>query len=149
MDIAIKSRLVDACRKKLTDSGLNLQQAMDDLQQQSNEYGAPKDRYDPFKTQLLRRRDMLAQQLAKELQDLKILDKIDLAIPCTDVRFGALVMTPDYNYFIAVGLGKIVIADGVFYAISMQVPLYEAFKGKKAGDSILFRGKKIEIQEVV
>jgi len=149
MDIATKIRLVDACRKKLTDSGLNLQQAMDDLQQQSNEYGAPKDRYDPFKTQLLRRRDMLAQQLAKELHELKILDKIDLTIPSTEVRFGALVMTPDFNYFIAVGLGKIETADGVFYAISMQVPLYEAIRGKKAGDSIIFRSKKIEIQGVV
>jgi len=149
MDIAIKTRLVDACRKKLTDSGLNLQQAMDDLQQQSNDYGAPRDRYDPFKTQLLRRRDMLAQQLAKELQELKILEKIDLNSQCTDIRFGAIAMTPDYNYFIAVGLGKIETTDGVFYAISMQVPLYEAIKGKKAGESVIFRGKKIEIQKVV
>jgi hypothetical protein len=149
MDIKVKQRLIDSCRKKLMDSGLNLQQAMDDLQQQSNEYGAPKDRYDPFKTQLLRRRDMLAQQLAKELQEMKILDKIDANIECSDIRFGALVITPELNYFIAVGLGKIQTLDGTFYAISMQVPLYEALKGKKAGESISFRGKKINIEKII
>lgn len=149
MELEIKTRLVSACKQKLIDSGLHLQQAMEDLQQQSNEYGAPKDRYDPFKTQLLRRRDMLARQLAKELEELKILDKIDLKIACPEIRFGAIVLTPEFRYFVAVGLGKIETSDGTFYSISTQVPLYEALKGKKSGDSIDFRGKKINIIKVI
>lgn len=149
METGIKQRLVEACRKKLTDSGLNLQQAMDDLQQQANDYGAPKDRYDPFKTQLLRRRDMLAQQLAKELQELRILDKIDVGIASPGVRFGAIVITSEFNYFISVGLGKVDTTDGTFYAISLQVPLYEALKGKKAGDKVAFRGKIINIKQII
>lgn len=149
MDPQIKKTLVETCRRKLTDSGLNLQQAMDDLQQQANDYGAPKDRYDPYKTQLLRRRDMLAQQLAKELQELKILDKIDLVNPCSDIRFGAVVITNEFNYFVAIGLGKIETPHGNFYVISMQVPLFEALKNHKAGESIEFRGKRITILEVL
>jgi hypothetical protein len=149
MNADLKIKLIAACRQKLTDSGINLQLAMDDLQQQSNDYGAPKDRYDPFKTQLLRRRDMLAQQLAKELQELKILDKIDIKIPCREINFGAVVLTNEFNYFIAVGLGKIEIPDGQFYAISTQVPLFEAIRGRKAGDTISFREKQIRIEQVL
>jgi len=149
MNADLKIKLIAACRQKLTDSGINLQLAMDDLQQQSNDYGAPKDRYDPFKTQLLRRRDMLAQQLAKELQELKILDKIDTKATCYEAGFGAIVLTNEFNYFIAVGLGKFEIPDGQFYAISTQVPLFEAIKGKKAGNTVNFREKQIRIEQVL
>ncbi|HNX43305.1 MAG TPA: hypothetical protein PLJ84_04880 [Bacteroidales bacterium] len=148
MDTALKKRLIEICRQKLTDSGINLQQAMDDLQQQSNEYGAPKDRYDPFRTQLMRRRDMLAQQLAKELQELKMLDKIDLSRSYREVGFGAIVTTNDFSYFIAVGLGKVETTDGTFYAISTGVPLYEALQGKKEGDTVNFRGKNITLKQI-
>lgn len=148
MDTAIKMRLIAACRQKLTDSGINLQQAMDDLQQQSNDYGAPKDRYDPFRTQLMRRRDMLAQQLAKELQELKILDKIDTSRSYREVGFGSIVATNEFSYFIAVGLGKVETPDGTFYAISTGVPLYEALQGKKEGDTVNFRGKNIALKQI-
>lgn len=35
---------------------------MDEAQQQSNDYGQNKDRYDSFRTKILRQRDMYAKQ---------------------------------------------------------------------------------------
>jgi transcription elongation GreA/GreB family factor len=145
----IKPILVEACRKKLTESTNNLSAAMDDLQQQSNDYGAPKDRYDSFRTQLLRKRDMLAQQLQKELNELKVLDKIDSRKTVGTVQFGAIVFTEEQNYFVAAGLGRIEAEGVIYFAISAQVPVYQALAGKKKGDSIEFRGRKISIMEIV
>lgn len=145
----LKAALVDICRKKLLGSINALEEAMKDTQQQANDYGPPKDRYDAFRSQLLRKRDMLAEQLSKEMNELKILEKIDTRKPMDTVGFGALVLTPDQNYFIAVGLGKISLDNVDYYAISPVVPLSQQISGKKRGDKIEFRGKQIIIEDVL
>jgi hypothetical protein len=144
----LKTLLVEACRNKLIDSTNNLKAAMDDLQQQSNEYGAPKDRYDSFRTQLLRRRDMLAQQLQKEFTELSILDRIDLKKTVSSVQFGAIVITDGQDFFVSVGLGKVELEGESYYAISAQVPVYQSLSGKTKGDFAEFRGRKIAIKDV-
>lgn len=145
----LKQHLIQFCRQKLLDSCRTLEAAMADLQMQSNEYGPPKDRYDPYRTQLLRRKDMLAQQLEKQLNEIKILDKIDLKKEMNPIQFGSLVTTDYMKILVAVGLGKIEFEGVTYFAISTQVPLYSAIAGKTAGDIVIFNGKKIEIQSVV
>lgn len=143
-----KYQLIEKCRTRLSESTENLKAAMDDLQQQSNEYGLPKDRYDSFRSQLLRRKDMLGQQLAKELEELSILDRIDLKKKYDTVQFGAAVITEDGKYFIAVSLGKIEVGADSYYSVSVQVPIYQTLAGKKKGDIVEFRGKKMAIIDV-
>ena len=144
----IKGRLIEICRNKLLDTISNLEAAMSDAQQQANEYGPPKDRYDSFRTQLIRRRDMMAQQLSKEINELSALDKIDPKKHFNTTGFGAVVLTGDENYFIAVGLGKIELMDQSYYVISPVVPLSQQIVGKKKGDTVEFRGRKIVIADV-
>jgi len=145
---AIKLRLVDTCRKKLLENIASLEAAMAEAQQQANEYGPPKDRYDAFRSQLMRRRDMMAQQLDKELLSLKALDRIDASKLMDIAGFGAIVTTPDQNYFISVGIGKIDLPEFPCLAASPMVPICQALMGKKTGDLADFRGTKIRISEV-
>ena len=144
----IKEEIVGLCRTKLLASISTLQAAMHELQEQANDYGQPKDRYDSFKTQLLRRKDMLAQQLAKELNELKLLEKINIGAKSEKIGFGSVIFTDDLNYFTGIGLGKIDTSAGTFYTISMLVPLATVLLNKKPGDSIIFRDKKILIKNV-
>lgn len=144
----IKEEIVSICRTKLLNSISTLQAAMHELQEQANDYGQPKDRYDSFKTQLLRRRDMLAQQLAKELNELKLLDKINTGLKSDFVGFGSVIFTDELNYFAGIGLGKIETSAGPFFTVSMPVPITTALLNKKPGDSIIFRDKKILIKNV-
>lgn len=144
----IKKEILEICRQKLLDSIDDLEASMRDLQQQANEYGQPKDRYDPFKTQLLRRKDMLAQQLAKELNELKLLDKLDSSPVSDVVGFGSVISTDDLRYYTGIGLGKIETSAGSIYTLSMQVPITIALMNKKKGDVIVFRDKKIRILDV-
>ena len=121
---------------------------MADAQQQANDYGQPKDRYDSFRAQLMRRRDMMAQQMSKEMQELKVLGQIDLKKEYAAVGFGAIVLTNDQNYFISIGQGKIELDGETFYTISPMVPMSQAMTGRKKGESFNFREKKIEIRDV-
>lgn len=145
---AIKLRMVETCRKKLLENIANLEAAMTEAQQQANEYGPPKDRYDAFRSQLMRRRDMMAQQLDKELLSLKALDRIDASRLMDIAGFGAIVSIADQNYFISVGLGKIEFPEFPCFAASPMVPICQALMGKKAGDLADFRGTKISISDV-
>ena len=144
----IKNRLIEECRHKLLETITNLEIVMADAQQQANDYGQPKDRYDSFRAQLMRRRDMMAQQMSKEMQELKVLGQIDLKKEYAAVGFGAIVLTNDQNYFISIGQGKIELDGETFYTISPMVPMSQAMTGRKKGESFNFREKKIEIRDV-
>jgi hypothetical protein len=146
--IEIKAALIEVCRKKLLEAIANLEAAMADAQQQANDYGPPKDRYDAFRSQLIRRRDMMAQQMSKEMNELKILDRLDPKKTFDSSGFGAIVMTAKQNYFISAGLGKIELEGMSFLAVSPMVPICQTIIGKKKNDSVEFRGMKIKLLDV-
>ncbi len=144
----LKQKLLSRCREQLEGMAADFQREMDEAQQSANEYGAPKDRYDAYRTQLLRKRDMFAQQLAKLNTQLDVLDRIDPGRGCDKVEFGALVITDLQKLFISTGLGKIDCEGDQYYAVSGAVPIFRAMEGKKAGDEFTFNGKKIRIKDI-
>jgi len=144
----IKSLLVEECRRRLLATISELEATMADFQQQANDYGAPKDRYDSFRAQMMRRKDMMGQQLSKEMNELKLLDRLDLKKESSTVSFGAMVITKDQNYFISIGLGKMEVNNESYFIISPVVPISLAMNGKKKGDIFDFRGNRIEIEDV-
>ncbi len=73
----IKRRLLETCKDEQQKAIDNLKKVVDDAQKSANEYGAPKDRYDSYRTQLLRKRDRFAQQLQKANEQLDTLHMID------------------------------------------------------------------------
>ncbi len=144
-----KKKLVMVCKSIKSETETNLLAAIADAQQSANEYGQPKDRYDSYRAQLLTRRDMLAQQLERVQNEIGLLDRIDLSRVCEFGGFGSIVITPIQKVFISIGIGKINMEGvGDYYAISSSVPFAQAVKEKKAGDTIVFNGKKLEILDV-
>lgn len=145
---ALKTLLIDSCMAKLQDTVINLKRETDDCQQMANEYGPPKDRYDAFRMQLLRKRDMFAQQMAKANQELSVLSIIKPDAIKMSVAPGSIILTPDMNYFIAVSMGQIEAGGMKFMCMSPAVPLYKVLQGLKAGDKTTFNNKTIIISDV-
>jgi hypothetical protein len=147
--LLLKKRLLEMCRELKVENEKNLLLAMEDAQQSANDYGQPRDRYDSYRAQLLRKRDMLGQQLEKVQNEIAVLDRIDLKRACTEAGFGSVVITAQQKVFISIGIGKICLeGEGDFYAISSGVPFAEAARNKKKGDFIVFNGKKTEVLDV-
>jgi chaperonin cofactor prefoldin len=144
----LKENLLNYCIKHQEDAIKRLQKEIDDAQKMANDYGAPKDRYDSFRTKMMRQRDMFAQQQAKANTVLNTLHKIPLDKKFNKVEFGAVVITNKQKLFVSAGIGKIETEDGDFYAISPVVPIYKALEGKTEGDEALFNGMKIVVEEV-
>ena len=144
----IKQLLLIECKKILQSTLENVQSEMNEAQLQANEYGAPKDRYDAFRTQMMRKRDMFAQQTQKTIDDIAVLDRISSDSKIDKVSFGAVVKTSGQNIFVSVGLGKIILDDVVYYAISPAVPIFKVMQGLKKGDKYSFQGKDFEILDI-
>lgn len=64
------------------------------------------------------------------------------------VAFGSLVVTNAGTYFIAIGLGKLDVADQMCYAVSLASPIGQALKDQQAGAEVLFNGRKLKVLEV-
>ncbi|OFX89071.1 MAG: hypothetical protein A2W99_02295 [Bacteroidetes bacterium GWF2_33_16] len=145
----LKYNLIEKCLQILNERADNTKNAMEELQQSANEYGLPKDRYDSFRAQVLRKRDLFAEQYQKSLEEIELIKKIDPEKISEKVEFGSLVITNKQNLFISISLGKMELENAQFYAISAQVPIFKAIQNKKAGDKFEFNGNKFEILELL
>ncbi len=146
--IELKKRLLEVCITRQQEAAAELQHEVDETLRLSNEYGAPKDRYDPFRTKLMNQNNLFAQQLNQANTLLVTLQKIPLDKEIGTVEFGAIVITNKQKLFVSAGLGKVVSDGETFYAISPQVPIFQAMRGKKAGDTFTFNGQTFEIKDV-
>jgi hypothetical protein len=147
-NIDFKRSLIDHCVDIIRKKAVNVENEMTETQQQVNDYGAPKDRYDAFRTKMMRQKDMLGQQLKILLDDIMVLQTIDTKKAKTQVEQGTVVITEKQRLFISVGLGKVELEGNNFFVISTKVPFYIAIKGLKKGDLFEFRGQKDKIVEV-
>lgn len=144
----IKAEILDKCRQMINERISHLREAMQEAQQSANDYGAPKDRYDSFRTQLLRKRDMYGQQLAVAQEQHKALENINPDMVHQKIGFGSLVVTDSQKIFISCGLGKIDLEGDICFAVSPVVPIARVLENRCIGDECQFNGKKMKIMNI-
>ena len=133
-------------------------QEMDSAQQQSNDYGANVDRYDSYRTKMMRSRDMYARQYSNAQTGVRYLQDLLKLPPFDTVEHGAAVVTDRQKFLLSIGAGKFTVSGScgcgeprppeVWFAISAQTPIYMALKGRKVGDTIVFNGQSQTIKEI-
>jgi len=106
------------------------------------------DKYETQREMIRQSRDMLDVQLSRALYTLKCLEGISTQTNLS-VQEGALVKLPNAVLWLCVPLGKLILEGQEYQLISSDSPLFMALKGLKAGESILFRGKSILVEELV
>lgn len=146
--VGIKIKVLNKSKEQLSETIVNLKDVMDEAQNAANDYGLPKDRYDSFRTQLLRKRDMFAQQLVKANEQLDTLNKINPEKELDKVEFGSIVITNKQMMFVSIGLGKIEVDEQIYYAISPTVPIFNAMRDKKKGEEFVFNSSKFIIKDL-
>jgi len=148
-DKEFKYQILQECVKIQEGKIKIVHDAMNEHQLMANEYGPPRDRYDSFRSQLLRKRDLFASQYQKALDELKILTKINISNDSKTVEFGSLVITSSQNLFIATGLGKINVNGHEVYVISTKVPVYMALEGLSEKNTFHINNNEFVINQVL
>ena len=143
-----RNQVINACIAQQQHIAAVAKQEMDSAQQQSNDYGANVDRYDSYRTKMMRSRDMYARQYSNALEGIRNLQDLLRMPPFDTVEHGAVVSTEHQNFLLSIGAGKFMVGNRPFFAISAQTPIYRALKGKKVGDTIVFNGQSQTIKEI-
>lgn len=144
-----KNRIWEACLEKQKSLAATTKEAMDQAQQSANEEkGSMEEKFESFREQLIRDRDMFARKLGEHISGMDTLRQIDANRLFSKIQLGSVVITEKQKFFIAIGLGEIKVNGDVFFAISVQSPLYQQMEGKQAGDSYEFRNITSKIVSV-
>ena len=143
-----RQRVICSCIEQQEHIASIAKQEMDSAQQQSNDDGANVDRYDSYRTKLMRSRDMYAKQYSNALAGIRALQDLLKLAPFDTVEHGAVVITDRQKLFLSIGAGKFMVGHDVYFAISAQTPIYLAVKGSKVGDSFIINGQSQTVKEI-
>ena len=144
----LKQKLLEKCIQQQSEILQHLQKEIDEAQNQANEYGQPKDRYDAYRTKLMRQIELYSKQLDKANVVMAALQKVPVDKKCHMVEYGALVITDRQKMFISAGVGKVELNGEIFFAVSATVPIVQALAGKRKGEEAVFNGVKYKIEDI-
>lgn len=144
-----KRAFVEHCISLTEDSIANTQRLIKAADDEAKGYGPPKDRYDGFINQQMRRIAMFSKQLEEHNHNLDMLRRINLDMIHDTADFGAFFRTERGFYLIAVGLGAITYDGTKVFVISKSVPIFESMCGKKVGEVFEFNKVKQTIIAMV
>ena len=146
--IEFKKQLYNRCMEILEESAETARQQMNEVQADANEAELEHDVFDGSRSELLRKRDIYAEQLQKAVDEIQILKKVSFDQLSEQVEFGAVVITNKQKIFITLGLGKVTMDGETYFVISKDVPIYKAMEGLKKGDEFEFNNIKFTIKDL-
>jgi len=144
----LKKIIIDKCINIVEESIQTVKEAVEELIQTASEYEGDHDLFDPFKEELMKKKDLQLEQLNKYLDDIKLIKKVDLKRVSDKVEFGTVVITDKQKMFVAAAIGKIQIDGDIYYSISTQVPVYKAMQNLKIGDTFTINNNNFTIKDI-
>lgn len=148
--LAYKKRLHQHCVEIIKARIAAIAEAMSSAQVAANseEKSSAGDKYETSRAMSHLEKDMQARQLAANQNELAALLAIDCNKLHTSVAAGSIVCLPDFNFFIAAGLGKITFESAIVYLISPNAPVAKSLLNKLAGNKIMFINNELFITDI-
>ena len=147
----IKSQLLSHCheyvdrRIQIATEALNSSQASANDESKST----AGDKHDTGKAMMQIEVEQFSKQLS-EAQKLKDeLSRVNISNQSPTVVLGSLVETDKGFYFISISVGKILVDNQGYFAVSISSPFAQAIKGLKVGEKGRLYGSEIEILNVM
>lgn len=145
-----KTEIINYCRTKCEKRIIEIQSAMESAQDAilNDTKSSMGDKYETS-------REMAQQEISRlqtQLQQAEIdLDKINnLNIESSEhVKVGSIVITDQFDYFIAISIGAVKIGEKSIMVISKESPIGNLLFAKKVGDEVQFNGKTLIIEGII
>lgn len=150
ISLHVKAVLLEKAQEKLQLQIQDIEDQLDELLKAGAEEGKSSagDKYETQREMIRQSRDMLDEQISRSIKMLNQLRRIP-AQTQQSVQEGALIKLSNGCFWISVPLGKLEVEDREYQLVSKDSPLFMALKNLKAGESKLFRGKKVVIEGLV
>jgi hypothetical protein len=146
----IKRQLFAECQRRLEESIKKLDAALQDVvaSRDGETKSSAGDKFETGRAMMQMEEAKLRGQLGEAHESLRQLLSIDLTPERQRVSAGALVGTNRGNFFIASGIGKVLVEGRPFFCTSPASPIARAMLGKKVTEEIVFNDMTFRILEL-
>ncbi len=151
MELQLKQKLYELCIEHI-DENIDLEKkAMAEVEEAAEleAKSSVGDKYETGRSMMHIEIDKHKAQVAQYLQQRSIMDQIDVSKVSDEIKPGAVVITNQSNFFIAVGIGDLEYDGKSYCTMSLGSPLGKAISHKKIGEELTFRDKTFTIDDVV
>jgi transcription elongation GreA/GreB family factor len=151
LDLEIKEALFRKC-EAFANKRLQTVEAVISSNQralQSETKSSAGDKHETGRAMLQLEMEKAGQQLAGIMQMKEILAKVDLVKTAKNVRLGSIIFTKKVNYFLSISAGQLVVADKIYFAVSVSSPIGKLLLGKQENEEITFNGMLYKVQKIV
>ncbi|WP_321308131.1 hypothetical protein [Marinifilum fragile] len=107
------------------------------------------DKHETGRAMMHLEQEKVMRQLANNQKLKSIVDRINPKINNETVQLGSLVITNHISFYVLAGLGQMELNGQNYFIVSFQSELVQAFKGKRKGDDLIFKGQNYTIQEIL
>ena len=144
----LKKNILKACVDTLEKSIETIRERIAEIIQTASDYEGDHDIFDPFKEDMMKKKDLQVKQMEKHLDEIKLLKKVDPNRLSDKVEFGAVIITDKQKMFVSVALGKLLLNREPYHVISTQVPVFQAMKDLKKGDTFTINNNQFTIKDI-
>lgn len=142
-----KQKVIDFCRAKIESQLKQFRQQLDSIREARDQEtkSSVGDKYETGRAMMQSEEARIMNQYDLSKMLLRDLEA-GIKLPSNGkVQKGSLVHVGDNWYYLSVPLGKLRLPEGKYYAISISSPMGMELLGKAKGDRFVFRGKEMQI----
>ena len=151
LDLEIKEALFRQC-EAFANKRLETVEAVissNQLALQSETKSSAGDKHETGRAMLQLEMEKAGQQLAGIMQMKEILAKVDILKTSKNVRLGSVIFTEKVNYFLSISAGQLIVANKMYFAVSVSSPIGKLLLGKQENDVISFNEKRYKVQKII
>lgn len=145
-----KTEIINYCRTKCEKRIIEIQSAMVSAQDAilNDTKSSMGDKYETSREMAQQEISRLQTQLQQAEIDLDKINNLNIE-PSEHVKVGSIVITDQFDYFIAISIGAVKIGEKSIMVISKESPIGNLLFSKKVGDEVQFNGKTLNIEGII
>jgi hypothetical protein len=107
------------------------------------------DKHETGRAMLQLEMEKAGQQLRGVTEMKLVLERLNIQEISNACKMGSIVKTDNFNYFIGISAGKLIVENETYYAISSKSPIGQLLIGKKEKEVVSFKGKSFRIEKIM
>ncbi len=146
----IKEQLYTQCQDYVNKRLQTIEEIISSNQRalQSETKSSAGDKHETGRAMLQLEMEKAGQQLSGVSKMKEILSKINFNNSSEIAHLGSIVNTTKASFFLSISSGQLIIADEIYFAVSISSPIGNMLLGKKEGDTFSFNNIQQRIIEV-
>ena len=147
----LKEALYNQCKEFVNTKLSNIENTIRSNQEAlaSETKSSAGDKHETGRAMLQLEMEKAGQQLRGVTEMKLVLERLNIQEISNACKMGSIVKTDNFNYFIGISAGKLIVENETYYAISSKSPIGQLLIGKKEKEVVSFNRKSFRIEKIM